>query len=384
MLATDEELAKLPRTNLWDELTKGKPPRIAPDDAKITPGAQKFLTSLDSVHYPGDSGMLAIFDKDIYGGTKPILDLTPNNIVAIHKQGDLNDPAYQKSSEHTRAVLEGAILSKFTNQPPGTPSNKATCVIETPATDTGGKPSLSKLIMAYAAEKTGLHAVGSDGNKIDTSSLPAEVKTQMDKQWEDMRVKYGVPAVAETFNPAAGASPAPAAAPAAATPAAAAPDPNKALTAQEIGAKAIANATTRWGADVKLDDKTNVYQHLLDWTAKLDTGAKTPEAQAANRLHTALTDGGGNMTPEAIVAAVTKYQTDLKAAGYSPTADKIGFVEDISMATQAFAAKNNVSGVDPKLYHQFQPSDGMTNAQVGIPAAAPPPSTAAPAAPKQP
>jgi len=387
-LASDEELAKLPRTNLWTELTTGDPnakppklPRINADDAtKLHPGTKTFLQSLDCVHYPGDSGMLAIYDKTSTGvyKDKPILDLTAGNIVSIHREGDINDPTYQKSAEHTAAVLKGAVLAKMTNQPPGTSKTQATVVIDTPATESGGKPSLSKLIMAYAAEKTGLHAVGSDGNRIDTSALPPEVRTQMDTQWDKMKGDYGFKSPTEAFNPVAnpppnGASPA------------AKIDPKQPLSDKQIADNAIAKASQRWAnSDVKFDDRASVYTHLLDWAGKLDTGKNTPEAKAANHLHTALASGGGNMDSAAIVKAVTDYQTELKNGGVKADAGG-GTVEDISMTTQAFAAKNNIAGVDTKLYHQYQPSDGLTNEQVGItttaPAVVPPPTPGA--APKQ-
>ncbi len=382
-LASDDDLAKLPRTKLWDELTKGKPPRIDPDDAtKLHPGTKAFLQSLDCVHYPGDSGMLAIYDKNNYGGTKPILDLTAGNIVAIHKEGDVNDPNYLKSTDHLDAVLKGAALSKMTNQPPGTPKNQATVVIDTPATESGGQPSLSKLIMAYAAEKTGLHAVGSDGNKIDTSALPADVKKQMDTEWDKMKGQYGFVSPTEAFNPAAKGTPPPGPAPAAA------PAPTTPLSAQDIGQKAIDNATKRFGdgpqkTDVKLGDANSVREAVGTWAEKLTHSDNPAVKAAASDLLGKMHDG--TLQGKDLVGATNDFQNALVKAGYKMDAGTPdgAMIEDISMATQAYAAKTNTPGVDPKVYHAFQPDDGLTKEQVGI---APPPTSQPPApavAPKQ-
>jgi hypothetical protein len=184
----------------------------------------------------------------------------------------------------------------------------------------------------------------------------------MDTEWDKMKKDYGMPAVTESFNPVAKGDPNK-------TPDVKV-DPNKPLGADAIGAKAVTNATARFGdgaqkTNITLNDPNSVRDAVGGWAEKLTHSDNAAVKAAASDLLGKMQNGA--LQGAGLVNATNDFQNALVKAGYkmdSKTPDG-QMIENISMATQAFATDSKIT-VDPKLYHTFQPDDGLTPAQVGI------------------
>jgi hypothetical protein len=133
------------------------------------------------------------------------------------------------------------------------------------------------------------------------------------------------------------------------------------LTAEQVGKNAEARAATAFtGLNIK--DQTAVTGKLEEWAQKWGerAGATAADKTAVNTYLAKLQQDPA-LDAKGLAQASNDFLTTLsKADGFKapakgdPGADML---ENISLASQAFASANGVTGGDAKLYRTFQPSD---------------------------
>jgi hypothetical protein len=339
---TDDNVEFQARKNFLDLLKS--PPRNF-DDSSISssPYTQHLIGDLAGVQDP-TSGIVTVFNRDASapGGQHPLFDLTPDNIVGIRAHGNLNDNTYLASDEHIDSLLKGAMASKLANPPP---ADDHTAVVKIQAPN-----DTSKMMMAYAAELANLQAGDANGNKIDTSTLDQGIKDKMKAAYDKMNAKYNDP----NFTPG--------------------PIVQPKLDATQVAQLSVSRATnlfTSENIDINTKDPASVSSSMIQWASTL---ADNPNAAAAKGDITTFMgkindqESSGNINPAAVVDATNDLLANLKAKGVNLQGADEAPLENIALATQAFAAQNNVTIGDAGLYHDFQPHDTTLPEQ--LPAAA--------------